>query len=38
MIVEVLDGLAKAGQSGQNEAEAAVKARVAELTARFPIY
>ena len=28
MIVEVLDGLAKAGQSGQNEAEAAVKARV----------
>jgi glycine hydroxymethyltransferase len=38
MIVEVLDGLVKAGQSGQNAAEAAVKARVAELTARFPIY
>src|SRR4051794_15064899 len=38
MIVEVLDGLSKAGQSGQNQAEAAVKARVAELTARFPIY
>jgi glycine hydroxymethyltransferase len=38
MIVEVLDGLVKAGDSGQNAAEAAVKARVAELTARFPIY
>jgi glycine hydroxymethyltransferase len=38
MIVEVLDGLVKAGESGQNAAEAAVKARVAELTARFPIY
>src|SRR3954451_4329155 len=38
MIVEVIDGLSKAGQSGQNDAEAAVKARVAELTARFPIY
>jgi hypothetical protein len=30
--------LVKAGDSGQNGAEAAVKARVAELTARFPIY
>jgi glycine hydroxymethyltransferase len=38
MIVEVLDGLVRAGDSGQNGAEAAVKARVAELTARFPIY
>jgi glycine hydroxymethyltransferase len=38
MIVEVLDGLVKAGDSGQNGAETAVKARVAELTARFPIY
>jgi glycine hydroxymethyltransferase len=38
MIVEVLDGLVRAGDSGQNAAEAAVKARVAELTARFPIY
>jgi glycine hydroxymethyltransferase len=38
MIVEVLDGLAKAGDSGQNGAEAAVKAKVADLTRRFPIY
>jgi glycine hydroxymethyltransferase len=38
MIVEVLDGLVRAGDSGQNGAEAAVKERVAELTARFPIY
>jgi glycine hydroxymethyltransferase len=38
MIVEVLDGLVRAGDSGQNAAEPAVKARVAELTARFPIY
>ena len=38
MIVEVIDGLVRAGDSGQNAAEAAVKARVAELTRRFPIY
>jgi glycine hydroxymethyltransferase len=38
MIVEVLDGLGSGGDSGQNGAEAAVKRKVAELTARFPIY
>jgi glycine hydroxymethyltransferase len=38
MIVEVLDGLVKAGDSRQNAAEVAVKARVAELIQRFPIY
>jgi glycine hydroxymethyltransferase len=38
MIVEVLDGLVRAGDSGHNEAEVEVKRQVAGLTARFPIY
>jgi glycine hydroxymethyltransferase len=37
-IVEVVDGLAAHGEGGNGEVEAAVKARVAELCARFPIY
>ncbi|NOX73180.1 MAG: serine hydroxymethyltransferase [Alphaproteobacteria bacterium] len=38
MIVEVVDGLATNGEEGNNAVEAAVKSRVAELCARFPIY
>jgi len=38
MIVEVVDGLAANGADGNAEVEARVKARVAELCARFPIY
>ena len=37
-IVEVVDGLAAHGEGGNAEVEASVKARVAELCARFPIY
>ncbi len=37
-IVEALDGLAKNGEDGNGAVEAAVKARVSELTKRFPIY
>ncbi|MBE3639864.1 serine hydroxymethyltransferase [Mangrovicoccus algicola] len=38
LIVEVVDGLAANGEDGNGEVEAAVKAKVAELCARFPIY
>ncbi|MEO1001055.1 MAG: serine hydroxymethyltransferase, partial [Pseudomonadota bacterium] len=38
MITEVVDGLAANGPEGNGVAEAAVKARVAELCGRFPIY
>jgi glycine hydroxymethyltransferase len=38
LIVEVLDGLAANGPDGNGEVEAAVKARVAELCRRFPVY
>src|SRR5579863_1621564 len=38
MIVETLDGLAAADESGNAQTEARVKAGVAELTRRFPIY
>jgi glycine hydroxymethyltransferase len=38
MIVETLDGLAKNGETENGAVEAAVKAKVAELTQRFPIY
>ncbi len=38
MIVEVVDGLAANGADGNAEVEARVKAQVAELCARFPIY
>jgi glycine hydroxymethyltransferase len=38
MIVEVVDGLAANGEEGNGEVEAAVKAKVAELCARFPLY
>ncbi len=38
LIVETLDGLAKAGESGNAATEARVRAGVAELTRRFPIY
>ncbi len=37
-IVEVVDGLAAHGETGNAEVEASVKARVADLCARFPIY
>jgi glycine hydroxymethyltransferase len=38
LITEVLDGLAKNGDSGNAAVEEAVKAKVHQLTARFPIY
>ncbi|MFO1142821.1 MAG: serine hydroxymethyltransferase [Amaricoccus sp.] len=38
LIVEVVDALAKAGPDGDAAAESAVKARVAALCDRFPIY
>jgi glycine hydroxymethyltransferase len=38
LIVETLDGLAANGESGNVEVEAKVRADVAELTRRFPIY
>ena len=37
-IIEVVDGLAANGEEGNAEVEAAVKAEVLELCARFPIY
>ena len=38
MVVEVLDGLAANSESGNVAVEAKVRAHVAELTRRFPIY
>ncbi len=38
LIVEVLDGLAANGEEGNGAVEHAVKAKVHELTRRFPIY
>jgi glycine hydroxymethyltransferase len=38
LIREVLDGLARNGEDGNAAVEASVKARVEELTGRFPIY
>ncbi|MBL8589857.1 MAG: serine hydroxymethyltransferase [Methylobacteriaceae bacterium] len=38
LIVETLDGLAKNGEEGNAAVEAAVKAKVKDLTRRFPIY
>src|SRR5580692_11446765 len=38
MVVEVLDGLAQSGESGNVAVEAKVRGDVAELTKRFPIY
>ncbi|MCB2136364.1 MAG: serine hydroxymethyltransferase, partial [Rhodobacteraceae bacterium] len=38
MIVKVVDGLAANGEDGNAEVEAAVKAQVAALCARFPLY
>ena len=37
-IIEVVDGLAANGEDGNGAVEAKVKAEVAELCARFPIY
>ena len=37
-IVEVVDGLAKYGETGNGEVEASVKARVEALCEKFPIY
>ncbi len=38
MIIEVVEGLAANGEEGNAEVEAKVKAQVAELCARFPLY
>jgi glycine hydroxymethyltransferase len=38
LIVEVVDGLVANGEDGNAEVEAAVKAKVLDLTARFPLY
>ena len=38
LVVEVLDGLARHGESGNVAVEEKVRADVAELTRRFPIY
>ena len=38
LIVEVVDGLAVNGEEGNAAVEAAVRAKVAELCARFPLY
>ena len=38
LIAETLDGLAANGETGNAKAEEAVRARVSELTKRFPIY
>ncbi len=38
LILEVLEGLAKNGDDGNGEVEAAVKAKAIALTGRFPIY
>lgn len=38
MIVEVVDGLAANGEEGNADVEAAVKAKVADLCAKFPLY
>ncbi|MCD2316714.1 serine hydroxymethyltransferase [Sphingomonas sp. IC-11] len=38
MVADVLDGLAKKGEAGDAEVEAAVRERVRALCARFPIY
>jgi glycine hydroxymethyltransferase len=38
LITEVLDGLAKNGEAGNGAVEEAVKAKVHQLTGRFPIY
>jgi glycine hydroxymethyltransferase len=37
-IVQVVDGLAANGEDGNGDVEARVKAEVAALCARFPIY
>jgi glycine hydroxymethyltransferase len=37
-IVEVVDGLAANGETGNAEVEASVRARVNDLCQRFPIY
>ncbi|MBR9862582.1 MAG: serine hydroxymethyltransferase [Rhodobacteraceae bacterium] len=38
MIIEVVDGLAANGEDGNAEVEAAVRAKVADLCKRFPLY
>ena len=38
LIARTLDGLAAGGEEGNREAESAVRAKVGELTRRFPIY
>jgi glycine hydroxymethyltransferase len=38
LIIEVVDGLAANGEEGNADVEAAVRAKVADLCARFPLY
>jgi glycine hydroxymethyltransferase len=38
LILKVLDGLKANGEAGNGAVEAEVKAEVAELCARFPVY
>jgi len=38
LIVEVVDGLAANGEEGNAEVEASVRAKVAELCGRYPLY
>ncbi|MDC0660648.1 serine hydroxymethyltransferase, partial [Leisingera sp. SS27] len=38
LIIEVIDGLAANGEEGNADVEAAVRAKVAGLCARFPLY
>ena len=38
LIVKVVDGLAANGEEGNGDVEAAVKAEVSALCARFPLY
>jgi glycine hydroxymethyltransferase len=37
-MAEVLDGLTRHGDAGNAEVEAAVRRKVAQLCARFPVY
>ena len=38
LIIEVIDGLAANGEEGNADVEASVRAKVADLCARFPLY
>ncbi|MCB4455032.1 serine hydroxymethyltransferase, partial [Leisingera sp. McT4-56] len=38
LIIEVIDGLAANGEEGNADVEASVRAKVADLCAKFPLY